>query len=253
MAEPEKETIKTLSEQEQLFADSYLVHPQKSIAARKAGYSSESAKQIGYEVYNRPHVRKYIEDRLAEASITAAETTKLISDIASSNLADYFVKKTVLETPQVRKGLQQLINHLQYEIEIEEEFLKLAQGLTDSERKMSQARIRDKELEITRYDIELTKNPNASRIVDGDGELVERYDLDIDQIIADKERGKIKSFKYTKDGVQVEMYSALDAAREIAKMQGLYEKDNSQIKHSITNVINLGQGTPPDAITTETE
>lgn len=238
MSKPENAIDKVLSDQEQLYCDSYLTHGQKARAARDAGYSEINAKQIGYEVYNRPHVRKYIEDRLAQASITAAETTKLISDIASSNLADYFVKKTVLKTPQVRKGLQELINQLQYEIEIETEFLRLAQGLTKEEIERSNAKIRHKELEITRFDIELSKNPTASRIVDGESFLTDKYDLDVDQIIADKERGKIKSFQYTKDGVKVEMYSALDAAKEMARMQGLYEKDNDQKKNEVHIYVN---------------
>ena len=53
--------------------------------------------------------------------------------------------------------------------------------------------------------------------------------LDMAALIADKERGKIKSFKVSAEGaLTVELYSAADAQEKIAKMHGLYKEDNGQ-------------------------
>lgn len=43
------------------------------------------------------------------------------------------------------------------------------------------------------------------------------------------------------------------ATEALGKIVGVFEKDNDQSKPKTTNIINLGSGTPPDAIATETE
>lgn len=55
---------------------------------------------------------------------------------------------------------------------------------------------------------------------------------------------------YTK---KVKLYNKLQALQDLGKHLGIFEKDNDQSKPKTTNIINLGSGTPPDAITTETE
>lgn len=234
----EENANKKLNDQEQMFADSYIVVPQKVRAAKEAGYSEVNARQIGYEIYNRPHVKAYIEKRLSDLTISKGETIKLVSDIASSNLTDYLTKRIELHIPKVKRGLQFLIDELQYNIEIEREFIKIAELKTD-ELKLSEAKIISMERDIIRFDIELNKNPNAFRIVDGEPSLIEVMDLDLSAIAFDKERGKIKSFKYTKDGIQVEGYSALDAAEKLLKVHGAFEKDNEQSKPSLFDISKL--------------
>lgn len=43
------------------------------------------------------------------------------------------------------------------------------------------------------------------------------------------------------------------ATEMLGKIIGIFEKDNDQSKAKITNVVNLGTGTPPDATPAETE
>lgn len=218
-----------LLDSERVFAENYVISLRKDLAAISAGFSKSSASAIGWQVYNRPHVKAYIEKLLDDATISAKATLKIMSDATQASMNDYMrkVKKTVVN--QVKKGLQELIDQLQYEIEIEEEFLRLADNLTKEEIEASNSLIKYKSREIIRYDIELNKNPNAYRIVDSDPEIVEVIELDLEALAADKERGRIKSYKVTKDGIQVELQPP-EVAREMAKIHGLYEKDNDQKK-----------------------
>jgi phage terminase small subunit len=73
-----------------LFAESYLLSLNKAKAAEDAGYSKDTARQQGYEVYNKPEVKAYIESKLTERTISAEETVKLISDTAQASITDYF-------------------------------------------------------------------------------------------------------------------------------------------------------------------
>jgi len=55
--------------------------------------------------------------------------------------------------------------------------------------------------------MELERNPDAFRIIDGETVMVEHANLDLVKIMEEKERGVIKSFKHTKDGSQIELYA----------------------------------------------
>lgn len=220
--------MNSLSDNERAFAENYIISLRKDLAAIAAGFSEHTAKVIGHQVYNRPHVKEYVNQLLDENTATAKETLKRISDTAAGNMTDYMREVERMDIPKERRGLQQIINQIQYEIEIEQEFLILAAGLTKEETESSNAIIRRKELEITRYDIELNKNPLAYRIVDGNPVLVKEMQLDLAAIVADKERGIVKSYKMTKDGVQIEMCDPDTSKDRMAKIHGLYEKDNAR-------------------------
>lgn len=219
--------IKRPSKKEQAYIDSYLIHLNKCKAAQDAGYSEKSARQTGYEIYNRLHIKAAIDAKLLERTITADETVKLVSDISQANMTDYFRPVKVIRTPRIKVSLQFIIDRIADEIDFEEEYrneVTMTEEENDAWFQQQQGR-RDRKL---RYEIELRRNPNSTRIIDGEAELVTEMQLDIDAVVADKERGKIKSVKYTKDGIQIEMYSALDAAEKLLKVHGAYEKDNRQ-------------------------
>lgn len=236
-----------LLDTERTFAEAYIICLRKDLAAIQAGYSEHTAKVIGHQVYNRPHVKAYIEQLLDEATMGAKETLKLINDTAKGNMSDYMFPVQELKIPQVRRGLQEIINQCQYEIEIETEFLRLAPKLTPSEIASVQTKIRGLELEITRYDIELNKNPNAYRIVDGDPYLSNEIKLDLHAVVADKEHARIKSYKVMKDGsVQVEICDPDTSKDRMAKIHGLYEKDNKQSAPAIAATIQMSIIPPPE-------
>ena len=55
-----------LTEKQKAFADDYIISLNATDAAIKAGYSENSAKEIGHENLTKPYIRKYIENRLEE-------------------------------------------------------------------------------------------------------------------------------------------------------------------------------------------
>lgn len=54
------------TDKERLFAHEYLIDQNKMAAAIRAGYSQKTADKIGWEVYNKPHVKEWIENELAK-------------------------------------------------------------------------------------------------------------------------------------------------------------------------------------------
>jgi phage terminase small subunit len=234
------------SDKEQLFVNSYLTCLNKAAAAKAAGYSKATAKQQGYEIYNKPHIKAYIEAKLAEQTITAAETVKLVSDIARASLTDYFKPVKVMRTKKVKVPLASVIKQKQDYLTREYQFIE-RKGLTGEEFDAYMENLQFEQDQILRLEIELDFNPKAYRIVDSEAELVEEMQLDINALVADKERGKVKKIKYGRDGLEVEMYDASAAQDKLMKMHGKYEKDNEQSKVTVnptTNITVVSSGIP---------
>lgn len=223
------EQLKELSDKELVFCRSYInnrYHKGKA-AIEAIGARPDIASQAGYEMYNRPHVNAYIKKLINETTIDGEQTLKLVSQIAESDIKDYYKPVKVLKVVQVEKYLTELIQELQNEIEIKEEFCAI-KGYTESQYdEYQETVITPISDQILMYELELKRNPAATRIINTES-LVEEMQLDINMLIADKERGKIKKVKYGKDGLEVEMYAADAAHDKLLKVHGKYEKDNKQ-------------------------
>ena len=223
------------SPSEIVFCENYIISLSKTEAAIAMGSESAAPGQIGWQVYQRPNVKAYIEELLSANTITANETLRLISDTANGNISHYMksVKKWV--TPTVKKGLQQLIDETRLYIQMEDEFCSI-KGLTEEAYDEFQERLEVYRDKIIRYQIELSGNPDAFRLVDGLPEEVETMELDLALAVADKRRGIIKSFKHTKDGIQVELCDPDNSKERMAKIHGLYKIDNEQSKPDAPSV-----------------
>ena len=221
---PEKLTAKQLR-----FCQEYLKDFNATQAAIRAKYSKKTAHVIACENLKKPNIRAFIDNKLDELSLSATETTKLITDIAKSSLNNYFKVKKVLETPKIKISLKEYIKRMEDKIAFEEEYATEVK-LTKAELKRHKVFIDSMKREITRLNIELKKHPKATRIVDGETELVEVAELDMVSLVRDKEAGRIKSVSPTEFGLKVEMYSADSALVNLARIHGLFEKDNQQSK-----------------------
>ncbi len=227
-----------LTVKQKRFCDEYMVDFNASQAALRAGYSKETYYAIGWENLKKPEIRKYVDEKLAELSLGPKEATKLISDIAKGSLNDYFKIKQVEHTPRVVRSLKLLIQDLRREIEFENEFASMAK-LDKEAKDMHKAAQKNRELQIIRYQIELKRNPKASRIVNGETILIDAAELDMVKLVTDKEGGRIKSISHTPNGPRVEMYAADAALRDVAKIHGLFKEEEE--KKDITININ-GKG-----------
>lgn len=224
-----------LTDKQQRFIEEYCVDFNATQAAIRAGYSQSTARVIGQENLLKPAIYEKIKKHLESLTLSAEETTKMIADMAKANITDYMVKKTIEHTPRVRKGLQELIDELEYKLELEEEFCA-EKGFTEKEYDDFQEQLQPIRDKILRYRIELRKNPDASRIVNGETEFIDTFDLDIEKIKADKQFGKVKSFKQGKYGLEVELYASDAALDKLAKIHGLY-KDNLNLKGELNGSI----------------
>ena len=75
-----------LTPKQQRFADEYIKSGNAADAARKAGYSKQTARSVGQENLTKPDIKKYIDEQMAEIAskriMDATEAVELLTRIA---------------------------------------------------------------------------------------------------------------------------------------------------------------------------
>jgi len=210
------------------FCEEYIKDLNATQAAIRAGYSVKTSYSIGSENLKKPEIAAFIKDLLKEKTIDADQTVKLISDISRSSLNDYFTVRMVERRPRVKKTLKKILAEMEARYMFEEEFAARA-NLTKEQLETHERMQAALDLQIFRYKMELEKNPKATKIVDGEPELVEEVELDLVKLSKDKDAGRIKSIKHGQFGPAVELYAADAALRDMAKLHGLF---TTKVEHS---------------------
>lgn len=218
-----------LTAKQQRFVEEYCKDCNATQAAIRAGFSERSARSQGHRMLTNVDIKAAVETRLKELSMEAAEVTKLITDIARGDVKNYYTVTEVEETTRIRKPLSQVIESIRQEIEFEEEFAKRAE-LEGKDLEAHQAAQKRRRKAIIRHELELERDPQATAFVEGPVKVVKRTELDMVKLIEDREAGRIKAIVPTEFGLKVELYPADAALRDLARMHGLYEKDNEQAK-----------------------
>lgn len=238
MAEKKERKI---TAREKLFVAEYLRCFNVIEASRRVGLKDRHS---GYDMLRRARVKEYLDKLLSDYQISAGETTKLIGDIAKSNLADYFVTRKVEFTPRIQVPITTVIKRLEDEIEFEEEYLLTAE-LNKDERGQQKLSIKRMQAHLVRLNMEFKRNPAARKIINGETVLIDKPELDMAKLVADKERGRIKAITPTEWGVKVELCSPDAAMGNLARIQGLFAADNAQNKpNNPTVVLNWGASGP---------
>ncbi|WP_324671053.1 terminase small subunit [Hymenobacter sp. GOD-10R] len=232
-----------LTDKQQRFVEEYCVDWNGTQAAIRAGYSDSAAAEIAYENLRKPHIRAAIDERLTTLSLSAGETTKLISEIAQTSVNDFVVVKKVEHTPKIAQPLAEAIALLEKEIAFDEEYAARSVDILGfiGEQRVAylsdkQYDINKKRLQVLRWQMQLDRDPDATTVVNGKPELVDRAELDLVKLAQAKERNRIKSWQPSEFGIKVEMYDALGALRDMGRVHGIFEKDNTQA--AATAVIN---------------
>lgn len=215
-----------MTEKQRLFCKEYMIDLNATQAAIRAGYSVDTAYAIGWENLRKPEIKEEISKLLAERHITKDGVVKLISDIARTDLNDYFKVRRVRREVPVEKSLREIAAEVAQKISFEEEFADRAQLEGDAYEAHLAAQ-QSRRMELTRLELELEHNPFATRVV-YEEEWAEEADLDLPKLIRDKEAGKIKTYAVGQYGPKVEMYPADAALRDLARIHGLFEADNKQ-------------------------
>jgi phage terminase small subunit len=217
-----------LTQKQLKFCQEYIVDFNGTQAAIRAGYSKVNARSQASVLLQNDKITDRIKVNLNEAGLGPDETKKLISDIARSCLNDYFTIRKVQHTPLIQKSLKQLIRELREEIEFEEEFAACV-SLSDDDAATHIAMQQAREMKIIRYELELKRNPKATKIVPGQPVLIDSPELDMAKLVADKEKGKIKSITPGQWGTKVEMYAVDTALTNLAKIHGLFAPEKQEI------------------------
>ena len=227
-----------LTAKQERFCQEYLVDFNATQAAIRAGYSKKMAYSIGWENTKKPEIVEKVSEKLKELALSAEETTKLITDIAKSSLNKYFKINKTEFTPRLKITIKEYIKRIQKSIEFDIEFSEMVNLLPD-ELVMHNESIKRREREIIKCTLEYKRNRKAYRIVDGEVQLIEVAELDMAALIKDKEAGRIKSVSPTEHGMKIEMYSADTALTNLARIHGLFEKDNTQLNRKDEKVTTI--------------
>jgi phage terminase small subunit len=233
---------KKLLPKEKKFADLYVIYLNGAKSAREAGYSIRNDRHIAMDLLTKVHIKAYIAQKLDAATMSAEEVTRRLTNRASLNMADYMTIRQVPYTPKIRKPLDILMCELEAEIAFEDE-LMLDSDYDEMEIAAYISGQKYRRNTLKRFALELKKNAKAFRIVDGPTQLVDRQELDLNKVVADKEKGYIKSYANTQFGIKVEMCSSDEAIIAMARIHGKFEKDNEQ-RAPVTNM-KIGYGKEP--------
>lgn len=221
MQEGNEPIQRELTDKEKRYVESYCVFFCKAKAARAAGYSKNTSKEKGYQLFTKVHIFEAIQARLKELSLGASETTKLISDIAKSNLNEFYDIVEIEQPTQIKKPLIEIIYELEEEVKFEDEFARRA-GFTEEALETHHRQQQSRRLRILRLQMQLEKDPLAKHLVPGPPEKKQVAELNMVKLVQANEKGRIKSVTPSQFGTKVELYAADAALRDMAKVHGLY-------------------------------
>lgn len=104
MATSDKPAAPRLTDKQAAFVEQYLQTFNATEAARRAGYSVDSARAIGWENLTKPYIREVIDTRLAEMGMGANEVLARLAEHARGSLDDFLDKDGELNLVAARES-----------------------------------------------------------------------------------------------------------------------------------------------------
>ncbi len=84
----EEQNIK-LTDKQRRFVEQYCIHFNGALAAREAGYSEDTCKEIASENLTKPNIKDAVSQRLKELTMSADEATKRLTDMARGSIEPF--------------------------------------------------------------------------------------------------------------------------------------------------------------------
>lgn len=78
-----------LTDKQKRFVEQYCIHFNGARAAREAGYSEETAKEIASQNLTKLNIKNAIDLRLQELTMSASEATKRLTDMARGSIESF--------------------------------------------------------------------------------------------------------------------------------------------------------------------
>lgn len=214
-----------LTDKRQRFIEEYPLDCNATQAAIRAGYALSGARQEGARLLSNADIRAAVNERLAAKAMAAEEALKLTADVAITRLNDFMVVRQVQGYQLEEHYLSVLVQRSRDEVDFIRDFagkegisLVGMEGPTPMGKRLAAAQERLLELELEMQ----AHGPDAVKLVPGKPVVQEVADLDLVALARAKEMGRLKTFKVTKEGIQVEMLDAQAALRDILKMHGKF-------------------------------
>jgi phage terminase small subunit len=95
LSPPQGDGAKKLTNKQRVFIDAYLETFSGAEAARRAGYSQRTARQMGRENLSKPYIKAEIDARLEESRMSADEALQALSEIARGDIGEFMDVSTV--------------------------------------------------------------------------------------------------------------------------------------------------------------
>lgn len=127
----EKEEIK-LTPKQKLFTDYYIGEARQNAAkaARLAGYSEKTAKEVGYENLTKPHISDYISARLKELTLSAETVLARLTEIANGDVNDFLNENGHFDLQTARQnGKTPLIKKLKQKRTIKQKKTEVSESM----------------------------------------------------------------------------------------------------------------------------
>ena len=227
-AQATKENAKPLTQLQKRFVEELCVDWKKGPAARRAGYSADTAKQMGQKLWADPRIKAAVKARTEELAMTAGEATVRMSSWGRASIEDVFTIGVEEYRPRIERPVAVIIDDLKAEIEFEKELAIRAEALLAG--KKMQKKFRQgvaqahqmRQLDLMRYEMMLDRNPDATAWVLGAPEARKVARLDLVKALEMQAGGLIKKVTPNQFGIGVELYDAMDATDKMLKLLGAY-------------------------------
>jgi phage terminase small subunit len=234
---PDTTAYSQLTDKQRAFVDALCTEPNISgqRAAIIAGYGKAGAAQEAYRLLRNAYVRRALGEQLKDTAPTPEEIAAHWDRVSRATLDDFYTKVKIAYCDKVQKPLQEIITALLAEMEFEETYANRAK-LDGDDLEAHQRQQKHRSLKVLRLQIELERNANAYREVDGPTKY--RTELQLDLVKAQK-AGVLdlaRAIKPTQHGLGIELRDPDAALDKLARMAGAYEKDNEQSATKITGV-----------------
>jgi phage terminase small subunit len=257
-SKPEKSAYQSLTPKQKAFVNAICADPNISAtaAAIKAGYKGSGIRVEAHRLLTNANIRKAFGEKLKDVGPSTQEIAHRWDRVSRASLDDFYTLKEVEVENKVPQHLTLAIKEEEEAIAYERDYagraalvLQLTGEAWSDHMARSQAKINRMRLHILEWEMQLERNPQATRLIDGPKKFEERLELDL---VKAQKLGVLdlaKSIRETANGTGLEMRDPDAALDKLARIKGAYEKDNEQGRalvaiHAVVEVVPAVAGVP---------
>lgn len=215
-----KKALENLELRQRKFVEAFCVSFNATKAAETAGYSKKTARQQGYRLLTNVYIKNAIKAVLDTAAMDPEEIAARWTALARAGLDDFYTKVEYQERPKVQQPLAEAIAGVQAEMEFEDEYAERA-ILPPDEHIDHMLQQQTRKRKIIRWQLELERDPAATRETYGPPVIRHRLELDLVKAADLGLLDLVKAITPTEYGQRLELRSPDAALDNLAKWRGM--------------------------------